>query len=212
MKILERLNNITRNESNRDYIGASSIGHPCLRKIWYEYKHPELKNTLPARNLRILELGHKIEELVKEHLKRAGINVLTSDNTFYDSNLPCLKGHVDGILPDENMVLEIKSCKDSSFKIFQKKGLKGWFETYYYQVQCYMAFTQLEKALVIAFNKDTADLHTEVINFNRSEYDYLVSKARAIHNAEEAPAKLSENPTWFQCKMCDFRKICHKEE
>lgn len=209
MDIIKRLEQVTRNETPRKYIGASGIGHPCVRKIWYEYHKPEKAEKPIARSERNLMLGHKIEELVIQLFKMAGIEVLRPDQKFCDSELEYLQGHVDGILPHENMVLEIKSCKDSSFKLFKKKGLKEWWGAYYPQVQCYLAFTNLPRALVIAFNKDNAELHSEIVNFDPECYQNIRNKAKSIYAATSEPPRLSENPAWFQCGMCKFKKYCH---
>jgi len=210
MDIIKRLEKLERNEPIRNYIGASSIGHPCFRKIWYEFHKPELRDSPTARTLRIFEIGHAIEAVMIDLLRRAGIEVLVTDQIFTDKELPYLQGHVDGILPHEDMVLELKTCKDSSFKLFKKKGVKEWFPAYYYQAQCYMAFTGLNKALVLAINKDNAELHSEVVKYDEKVFNYIKLKAKSIHEGQSEPPRLSNNPAWFQCVLCDFHKYCHK--
>lgn len=208
-KIVELLNNYKRCDPKRGYIGASGIGHPCSRKIWYELKYPEDKSIKSARVIRILEMGDMIEEMLLTHLERLGLKVLRLKKHLVDDELKYFGGHVDAILPDDEVVLEIKSAKDSSFKLFQNKGLKGWWPAYHAQVQCYMAFTNLRKACVLALNKDTADLHAEIVDYDPEEYAKLKHKAQAIYNSDSEPPRISENPTWFQCKMCDFQRQCH---
>ena len=211
MTLLEKLQNVTSEVTHREYIGASSIGHPCMRKVWYDFHMPDKKEKTEARTQRIFWLGHKVEELVIELFKQAKIKVLRPSVTFYDESFPYIQGHIDGLLPDHNMVLEIKSCKHSSFNIFKKKGLKDWFPAYYPQVQCYMKWTQMPKAYVLAFNKDNAELHSEIVKFDAKEYEYILNKAKSIYNSRTEPPRLSNNPAWFQCKNCEFHNYCHIE-
>ena len=57
----------------RSYIGCSSLGHACDRKIWLSWKGiPEQRS---CRSRRILARGHEIEERLIQHLQEAGYSV-----------------------------------------------------------------------------------------------------------------------------------------
>jgi len=202
-------------ESNelRPYIGASSIGSPCARQIWYSYNLYESQPS-PPRGQRNMEIGKRLEGMVLDWLERAGVEVIrpNEDNNFLsyvDSEHPYFRGHADALLPKLNAVVDIKIINSSSFKQFVTKGLKAWSEIYYAQLQSYMGMGNIPNAFLLALNKDSADLHDEHIKFNSAYYDYLKMRAELIHECTNAPAKISENPCWWLCKMCRFKSLCH---
>jgi hypothetical protein len=48
----------------------------------------------------------------------------------------------------------------------------------------------------------------------RTDYDAadairLIEKARRVIEATQPPARISEDPSWFECKFCDHHQICH---
>ena len=205
-----------RVEPKRDYVGASGIGNPCERSIWYDY---HVGNTAPIepRRQRTLDIGKALEGLVLDALDAAGFVVYrpSKDNNFLtcvDYQLPKFRGHADAALfmEDEDYLLEIKTAKDSSFKLFQKKGLRTWYPAYYSQVQAYMGMTGIHQAYVIAINKDTSELHDECVSFDEVHYESLRKKAKKIIElVEEPPEKISNSPLYFQCRICSHRKACH---
>lgn len=62
---------------NRDYIGASEIGDPCMRKIWYNY-HNFPKRKLGHVPLLAAESGHYAESVTADRLRLVkGIELYT---------------------------------------------------------------------------------------------------------------------------------------
>jgi hypothetical protein len=37
----------------------------------------------------------------------------------------------------------------------------------------------------------------------------LLEKAGRIINAQHPPARISEDPAWFECRMCNHHPVCH---
>jgi hypothetical protein len=113
----------------RDYIGASSIGDECSRKLWYRLAgHQEQFN---ADTLRRFEDGHRTEALVLSWLRiLPNIELHTHDAAGKQYGFSALgdrfKGHYDGIIkgilqaPKTWHVLEIKCVNDKSFNEFEK--------------------------------------------------------------------------------------------
>ena len=201
-------------EPNRQYIGASSVGGFCDRALWYGYRYYD-RIPKSAKQRRTLSIGHALESLVIDSLRDAGLDIETpsKDNAFlavHDSEIELFQGHIDAIWVG-HAIIEIKTAKDSSFRIFEKKGLRNWYPVYYAQVQSYMGMYGLFKAYVIAINKDTSELHDEEVEFNEGYYVSLREKAKAIiEMVEGPPAKIGNgNPAYFACRLCDFRKVCH---
>src|ERR1035437_4361326 len=63
----------------RNYIGASSIGNPCPRQIWYDYKKYH-KEPFEAETLFNFSDGHRIEDVMAARLRMvSGIELWTHD-------------------------------------------------------------------------------------------------------------------------------------
>ena len=192
----------------RDYIGASSIGDDCWRKIWYELKGA--KRDKPTNKIqRTWDLGKLVELFVIGLLKKSGVEFVDYQVEGTDKDLPYFKGHFDGFMVTPYGLLEVKSAKDSSFRQFVKHGLKRWSPPYYAQIQAYMGMFGVDRGYIIVFNKDTSEFHDELVEFDPDVYDQLKTKARLIYEAPIEPGRVNNNPMWFQCKMCSYRTICH---
>lgn len=208
-------------EKNRGrYVGASSIGHPCERKIWYQYKDYKQENS--AKLKLTFDLGHRIESLILDYLEKSDIRVrrpLESNNNLFcaDLDFTTFSGHMDAIIeiPDKGIiaVLDIKTAKASSFQKFVKHGLREWNMQYYAQLQAYMGMTGIKLAVLLALNKDTSDLHEEWFRFDSSYYEELRTKAMRIAEDDEVPPeRINKNPCFYLCSMCGYKKVCHSEE
>ena len=200
----------------RHYVGASSLGDCCDRKIWYTRFEPaEIKD---GRILRIFEIGDLIEAYVIQLLKYAGTQVFEKDAKgeqfgFSDNGV---SGHLDGVvvgLPESSKphVLEIKSMKHSNFLQLQKKGLKAAQIKYYAQMQIYMLKMELENGLMIVMNKDTQELYFERIKLDKLYAKALVKKGQDINKMEVPPPRAWKKPN-FNCNMCNHKKECWNDE
>lgn len=195
----------------RDYIGASSIGSECLRKIWYQYKGVKSEGVT-SKTRRTWDIGKNLEELVVKWLLDSDIRVLRFDITYFSKNVPQFQGHIDAlvVIDDKNYILEIKTAKDSSYNIFVKKGLKLWNPQYYAQVQSYMGMSEVHGTYILVLNKDNSKLCDELVTFDSDFYEGLEKKALMISSATNEPPRISNSPLWFQCKLCQYNKVCHK--
>ncbi len=195
----------------RNYIGASSIGSECLRQIWYQYKGFEALEV-PSKTRRTWDIGKRLEGLVIEWMIKSGIEVLTFDVTYSSSNVAVFQGHIDAlvVINKKNYILEIKTAKDASFKVFVNKGLQSWNPQYYAQIQSYMGMSGILNAYIIVLNKDNSDLCDEVVLFDSEFYKKLEDKALMISEAVIEPPRINGSPLFFKCKMCQFNKVCHK--
>lgn len=214
--ITEILNNKKQPiEPHRNYIGASSIGNNCSRALWYAY-HDIERIPMDARRKRTLNIGKNLEVMLIREMVEAGMILQVGSEDLSNLSLNQFQGHVDAIWKNpphaKEAIIEIKTAKDSSFRVFQKNGLKRWYPIYYAQVQAYMGMSGIHNAYVIALNKDTSELHDEHINFLPFYYEKLVEKAKTITELDSPPARVNESPLFYQCKTCDFRKTCHNHD
>ncbi len=204
----------TNEDDDRDYIGASSIGHPCERKIWYEF-NKESKEPYSKKQLRTFAIGKKLESIVIDCLRDAGTHIKSDiDCDFFDGTIGLFKGHVDALWIDDSnnvkAIIEIKTARDSSFNIFVKKGLREWQPVYFAQIQSYMGMSGIHEGFVVALNKDTSAIHDEQVFFDEYYYDSLKQKALRIINAKEPLARINNDPLYFMCRMCQFKGVCHQ--
>lgn len=200
-------------------IGASWIGTECDRAIWYRFRWAKLIE-FDGRMLRLFRTGQLAEKLLADDLRKTGATVLdvdpeTSKQFFFDD----LDGHFCGFMdgagvgfveaPETWHVIEYKTHNDKSFKDLQKNGVEKSKPEHFAQMQVYMGWSGMERALYVALNKNTDEIHIERIKFSKKEFTALRQRAKEIIHAIEPPERLNESPAFYKCKMCDYSDICH---
>jgi CRISPR/Cas system-associated exonuclease Cas4 (RecB family) len=205
-----------RTDEPRKYIGASGIGHPCLRKIWYQYKG--IKANVSS-NLQItFDIGHRLETLILDYLGLSNNvsvewpNSRNENHLVYSAELPIFQGHMDAIITyygTEKAIIDIKTAKASSFARFRDHGLRTWNEQYYAQLQSYMGMTGINEAVLLALNKDDSNLHEEWLQYDAIYYQELVAKAEYIAKQELPPEPVNKSPLYIVCKLCQYKGLCH---
>lgn len=214
MDLIKTIKNyIYNNEPDepRKYIGASSIGKPCMRQIWYSYQGETVQKREPESQI-TFEIGHRLEEMMLDYLKKSGVIVICQGKFYQDNSVFQLQGHVDGVITIDNelrAILELKTAKESSFNKFKQKGLKEWCKGYYSQLQCYMGMSGISRGVLLAINKNSSEMHQEWVDFDNQHYELLKLKAQSIITSQSPPPKISDNGSYYICKQCEFRKTCH---
>jgi hypothetical protein len=79
----------------RQYLGASSIGSECLRKVQYDWFCDPI---FPARIKDIFARGHFFEQVTRKHLVAAGFKFAPADGLEFRAADGLFRGHADGIL------------------------------------------------------------------------------------------------------------------
>ena len=202
----------------RPHLGASVIGKPCDRAIWYGFRWA-IKRRFDGRMLRLFARGQREEDLLSELLRNAGINVVQADpNTGQQFTFSAIDGHFGGSmdgacvgLPESKQwhVLEFKTHNKKSFDTLTAQGVRQAKPEHYTQMQCYMGWTGMERALYVAVCKDDDRLHLERIEFNGAEFKLAMDRATRIIESSNPPERISDDPAWYQCKVCEYRDICH---
>ena len=88
----------------RKYLGGSSLGEECSRKIQYRYMgtEPDREKEFNAKTLRIFQFGHEIEEMKAEWIKQSGFDLRTVDKQGEQFGFSIaddqIKGHIDGVI------------------------------------------------------------------------------------------------------------------
>lgn len=212
-----------RKEEQRTYLGASVLGDECEAKLWFSFRWAHEPEQFEGRKLSIFETGHAWEDRLVEYLKLGGLQVDAVDPATGEQYMISFAGghaggHTDGKVvgvveaPKTPHVLECKSHNQKSFLELRRKGVKDAKPAHYAQMQTYMHFQSLTRALYVSVNKNDDELHIERVEYDVSYALNLVVKAERIVTAESRPPRLHEDPeakmAW-QCRFCTARPVCH---
>lgn len=199
-------------------LGASVIGDPCARKIWYGFRHVA-QASFDGRMLRLFETGHSQEARIIADLRRAGVTVYDVDDTGEQHTFTACDGHfvakLDGVaigVPDSAVphLLEIKALNEKNFNLIKKDGLYKSKPVYWGQCHINMHLAGVDRCLLIVVNKNTDEIWIERIKLDVAFAMQLLAKAEKIIYAEEPPARLSDDPSFYLCKFfCDYWNVCH---
>ena len=213
---------IEKDEKQRPYLGLSGIGDTCDRKVWYQWRHA-LAPKFPSRIHRLFRRGDREEYVFLWLLRGIGVEVFERDEDGKQFSVNDIEGHVRGNLDGvgkfpknfghtEAVLLEFKTASEKKFNEFVKLGVKKANSKYFGQLQSYMGYMELTGACFMVVNKNTDALFIEFVPFDKYAFRQLTGKAEEIVNAQEPPARLSNTPSFWECKFCDFHGICHKKE
>lgn len=205
----------------RSHLGASVIGRPCLREIWYGYRWT-LSRIFEGRILRLFDHGNVEEKRVIKDLRGIGCEVFTRDpRTKWQFGFLEFEGHFagscDGIVlglpeaPKTPHLLEVKTANDRIFKLLETNGVQKEKPEHFAQMQIYMNFAKLKRAVYITVNKNTDQIYLERINFEPKVAEKYLNRAFRIITAKRIPDKLSDNPSHWECKYCTYYDICHQK-
>ena len=207
----------TKNEPPRPHLGASILGTECERALWYGFRWATLV-IFEGRLLRLFERGHAEEPSINRNLKAIGMTVWERDPetgkqfTFSDHG-GHFGGSLDGIgqMPDTAyaMVLEFKTSALKGFDDMVKNGVQKSKPLHYAQMQKYMGWAGLTKALYIMVCKNDDRLHTEIVEYDAVADKALTDKALRVIEAQRPPARISDSPSHFECRFCDHWSVCH---
>jgi hypothetical protein len=129
-------------ENVRQYLGASSIGSECLRRVQYDRlvdaRHPTRTRDIFAR-------GHFFEEVSRQHLIRAGFRFAPPERVRFAAVGRLLRGHADGLLISGPTlpgvafpcIWEHKALGASGWRALERDGLEKAYPHYAAQVWLY---------------------------------------------------------------------------
>lgn len=209
-----------RGEELRPHLGASQIGHPCSRALWYGFRWA-LTKDFDGRMLRLFETGQLEENRLIKDLRNIGVEVSAFDPEGNQWRVSALGGHFGGSMdgcavgipeaPKTWHVLEFKTHNLKSFTDLQANGVMEAKPMHYAQMQVYMELTGMTRALYLAVCKNDDQIHAERVEHDPVAAAKLLAKAERIIFSDEPPARISDNPGWWECKFCDFHPVCHGE-
>lgn len=204
----------------RDHLGASIIGKSCARALWYDFRWATAVRH-SGRLLRLFETGQLEEDRLVRNLRATGATVLDVDpETGRQFRVIAHGGHFGGSLdalayglreaPKTWHVVEFKTHAAKSFAELTAKGVVVAKPQHMAQMQIYMHLMGLTRALYMAVCKNTDALHIERIDADPAQAQRLLEKAGRIIFAQHPPARISEDPAWFECRFCTHHAVCHE--
>lgn len=216
----------TYDDGFRGHLGASQIGKPCLRALRYAFRWYDHK-TFSGQQYRLFQRGHFEEQRFVEYLQGIGCDVqVFAPNTEHIKDkgkrqirISACEGHfagsIDGIvtLPtkyaiDEPILAEFKTQGYQKFAKLIEEGCQVNKTQHYAQQSVYGYKLGLQHSVYISVNKNSDDLHLEVIKLDWNLGKELEEKAERIIFSREALPKIAMSSNFFECKYCDYREVC----
>lgn len=188
-----------RAQPPRHYVSSSGLGRECLRQIQYDYlavpKDPG--GEFDPATLRIFEAGHRGEAVVAAWLRGAGFDLRTGHADGRQFGFSVLggrfRGHIDGCLIDGPAPMtfpalwENKAVGAAPWKEIVKHGVVLARPVYAAQIALYQAYLDLPNpALFTALNRDTWELHAELVPFDAALAQTMSDRALQVVRASEA--------------------------
>lgn len=206
-------------DPGRWHLGASEIGKPCSRAIWYSFRWAVKIIHKPAL-YRLFNRGHLEEHRFVHRLRRIGIdsrdrNPETGKQYQIEHpQEPHYGGSLDGIawIPFAGLwvITEFKTHNDKSFEKLVKKGVRVAKPEHYQQMCAYGKVYGLKFGLYVAVNKNTDELYVRLVPLDWSFAEITDSKAIAVIRSQTPPRRYSESPMDHVCKFCNFYGVCHR--
>jgi hypothetical protein len=206
---------------HRNHLGASIIGDECWRKLWFSFRWVKLIEFEP-RMRRLFNRGHEEEKKFIKILFWMGFFIREIDpatNKQYCFSM--IDGHYGGsgdslmLMPwdrdknGERILAEFKTHNNNQFNKLINEGLKIAQPKHFAQMCEYGKAFNTKRAIYCAVNKDNDEIKWIVVDLDWLYAEELEKKARSIIYAQEPPPRISEQPSYFKCKYCDFNDICH---
>lgn len=199
-------------QDKRYYMGCSSLGAKCSRKIWLNFRWV-YDAYISKRTQRIFQRGDIEEPRVIADLETAGVVVHSQQAEFFDET-GHIAGHIDGMANNvpgaeqTDHLLEIKTMNSKRFANYKKIGLVKSDFSYWVQIQLYMGFAKLKRTLFITTNKDTEERAYDRYKFDEDVFRTSLSRGHDILMMDNPPEKIG-NKMYYDCKMCSAYTYCH---
>jgi hypothetical protein len=171
----------------------------------------------PGRILRLFRRGQNEEATIISDLRAIGMNVRPVAAQHRVDFCGHVSGSLDAIIdsgvpeaPKKKHIAEFKTHCKKSFDALVKDGVEKSKPMHFIQMQVYMHGTDIDRALYFGVCKDDDRIHTERIRYDKDVATKAVARGQRIAMTDRIPEPISENPSWYQCKLCDGYKFCHQ--
>ncbi len=193
------------------------LGKQCGRELWLSFRWARNPRH-PGRLLRLFQRGHDEETKVIAELRAIGLEVWELDENGNQFRVEWLGGHIgggcDGVakrVPGAKKtphVTEIKSSNEKRFDQLTKDGVEKAQPQHFIQMQVYMKGLKLTRALYVCVCKNDDRIYTERVHFDEEKASAALLRASNIVSRSKPMPRISEDPSWWQCKFCDYQSVC----
>jgi hypothetical protein len=210
---------------HRNHLGASEMGKPCSRMLWYKFHWCKLP-TFDGRMLRLFNVGHSAEPRFIDYLRGIGFEVKEFADDGKQFRISGVNGHYGGSLDgmckaparyglETDLVLlnEFKTNgTGAGYNKVAEQPLHKAKPEHADQMAQYGYHYKLKYGLYLIENKNDSSLTVKIVELDWNRGAELGRRADEIINAKEPPARISDNPAFQTCQWCDFIGICHRGE
>lgn len=235
LKIEKKIESKEFEQKQRAYLGASQLGEPCDRALWYDFHFCSKPKIHTAREIRLLSRGDREESIMIADLEKTGAKCVESQvRTLFAWGHG--SGHCDGIWKNiagfkGKVLTEYKTSNVKGFvalrnaikTISHNAALKKVKIEHFTQIQIYLHQYKLKNCLYMMVNKETDErvyLHiTYEIRFAKTK----LNRAIGIIKTNSPPDRIGDR-NYYQCKpyickitnveklFCIHRDICHNDK
>jgi hypothetical protein len=205
-------------ENVRQYLGASSIGTACGRRVQFDWW---CTGTHEGQTRDVFERGHLFEEMSRQALQRAGFVFAPVEKLGFSTFNGDFRGHCDGIILDGPelpgagypCIWEHKALGDKGFRSIDRDGIATAYPGYYAQILVYQHYLGVceNPAILTVVNSNTmARLHVQV-PFDAVEAQRWRDRALDIIEATrcgELLPRLAKTPANPVCRTCSHTARC----
>ena len=203
----------------RPYLGASIVGHECLRRIQYDWW---CRPVLTARTREVFDRGHYFEERARQRLIASGFKFAPPEALAFTAVDGALRGHADGIiihgpqLPGVYLIYpliwEHKCLKAENWRAVERDGLAKKHSYYLAQVVLYQSYLDVSNpALFTVTNADTCEWLHFLIPFDAEcaqEWSDRAANIIAATRASELLPRAYDKPDDWHCRACSHVDRC----
>jgi hypothetical protein len=204
--------------NTRQYLGASSIGSPCLRRVQYDWMCDVVHE---GQTRDIFQRGHLFEDMVRGYMIRAGFEFAPAEKLGFSTFDGAFRGHTDGILirgpalPGVGYptIWEHKCLGDKGWRGLDRDGLDKAYPHYAAQVLMYQHYLGMTEhpAIFTATNANTcARLHL-LLPFDAVVARMWIDRAEMIIKATRAGEllpRVAKTPAHPKCAKCSHTERC----
>jgi len=205
-------------EETRGYLGASAVGHECLRRIQFDWMcDPEH----PARLRDIFDRGHYFEQRTRAHFTNAQFKFAPDDRLRFTALDGMLSGHADGIFLDGPKISDIaypclwehKAVNAKGWRGLDRDGLGKAYPQYAAQVAIYQHFLGVNEnpAIFTAINADSCERAHLLVPYDAGMARAAIMRAETVIAATRAgellPRFTTDQNNW-RCRLCGHKERC----
>lgn len=214
----------------RSHMGISTSGRECPRELWYSWRWATVVK-LGGKLLRLFNRGHLEEARFAAMLMSAGIEIWRFEAPGKQFRVSYFGGHygsaIDGVaqgFPEKPSVPMLAEMKTHNLKSFTKlagekdsmgnvvkppAGVREAKLEHWVQMIQYMEYYNLDLGMYCAVCKDNDELYFEIVPRNDAVAKGYRERSHRIIFAKEAPPKISSNASFWKCRYCDHKGVCH---